>query len=758
MKQNSMKYSYLALAIVAALNSQVISAQAEPTDDESASADQVTSNNDLNDSAKVNHIIVTARRTAENLQSVPVSMTSINASDLAENGITVISDIQQYIPNTTLQVSRGTNSTLTAYIRGIGQQDPLWGYEPGVGIYVDDVYIARPQGAVMEILDIERIEVLRGPQGTLYGKNTIGGAMKYVTRKMTGESEFGLSTTFGNYGLNNYKISGQLPLANDELYIGFAFADINRDGFGTFINNGEDNYNKDVFTGRLNFEYRPSDDLFFRLNFDRTTDKSNSKGGYRLVPSLLTGQQPYDSVYDSDTSLPVFNKVETEGASFTAEWNINDRLTFKSVTATREGYTDTNIDFDNTALKSFDVPAIVDDEQLTQEFQFSYVNDGLTAVGGLYYYDGEACGAFDAQLEVLGQFLGAPGLSLESGGCSDTESSSIYGQTSFDLADQWSMTLGGRYTRDQKDAFIYKHTFFQTVYPGEFESGNAIPIDPNNEFNNDESWSHFSPRIGVEYQLSDDLMYYASFTDGFKSGGFNMRADLGADPEAHKPYDPEIVKTSEIGFKSEWLDNSLRVNATYFYSDYSDMQVTVQRALTADTFVTRVLNAGEAEIQGFEFESIYAATNNLTLNLTVGYIDAKFVEFIDVDPSTGLAVNRADDLVISNTPDWSVNAGMSYQFITDIGDFVLTSNVAYRGKTHIFEIPTELDEDSYTLVNLGLSYYSGESWSASLQIKNVFDEEYRIAGYNFLGLGAENSVIGYYGDPQTVALTVSYEF
>jgi len=747
MKQHSRKKSFLALAIAAALpGGMTLAQEASPAVEEKG----------------LERIEVTARRTVENLQQVPVSVTSIGADDIAQNGITDVTNIQQYATNTTLQVSRGTSSTLTAYIRGIGQQDPLWGFEPGVGVYVDDVYIARPQGAVMEILDVERIEVLRGPQGTLYGKNTIGGAMKYITKKMTGDNSFDVSATFGNYGLNSYKASGQLALLDDKLYLGGAIADINRDGFGEFIGGdhaaGEDNYNKDIVAGRLTLEFHPNEDLFFRLAYDNTVDDSNAKGGYRLVPSLLTGQEPYGDVYNSDISLPVYNKVETSGLSFTIDWNLSEALSLKSVTAQREGDTYTNIDFDNTALKSFDVPAVFDDEQFTQEFQFTYVGDKLNLVGGVYYYTGEACGAFDVQLEVLGQAIGLPGFTLENGGCTDTESYSAYGQASYDLSDKWSMTLGGRYTEDTKEADVYKYTFYQTVYPGELESGAAVPVNPNNKFFGEETWSHFSPRIGFEYQANADMMVYASYANGFKSGGFNMRGDIGSDPEADTPFDPEVVDTYEIGFKSEPTDN-LRVNASYFFSDYQDMQVTVQRAASNDNFVARVVNAGQAEIQGLELETIYAATDNLTLNLGMGYIDAKFVEFINQDPDTGDLVDQADELAIANTPDWTINLGANYTLVADIGDFVFTANASYRGETQIFEAPSELDEDSYTLVNLGVTFYHTDgNWSASLQGRNIFDEQVRIAGYNFRGLGLEDSVIGYYNDPATYSLTIKYEF
>ena len=265
------------------------------------------------------------------MQSVPVSVTSVGAEQLAQNGVSVMSEVQQFSPNTTLQASRGTNSTLTAFIRGVGQDDPLWGYEPGVGIYVDDVYMARPQGAVLDILDVERIEVLRGPQGSLYGKNTIGGAIKYVTKKMAGDVELDLKATFGNYGRQDYKVAGKIPVIDDKLYVGFALANLTRDGYGEFLQSDQpnqdlENYNKDVFAGRVTIEFEPTDDLFFRFNYDKTTDDSNAKGGYRLLPSIITDAPVPDSVYDSYTSMPTWNSVESEGFSLTAEYFINDNL------------------------------------------------------------------------------------------------------------------------------------------------------------------------------------------------------------------------------------------------------------------------------------------------------------------------------------------------------------------------------------------------------------------------------------------------
>lgn len=757
MKQQSIKLSYLALAITAAMANTTVQAEESPADSDKG----------------LERIEVTARKTVESLQNVPVAVTSLGAEQLAQTGVNVITEVQQFSPNTTLQRSRGTNSTLTAFIRGVGQEDPLWGYEPGVGIYIDDVYVARPQGAVLDILDVERVEVLRGPQGSLYGKNTIGGAIKYVTKKMTGDAELNLSATIGDYARKDFKVSGQLPLIDDKLYLGFAAASLNRDGFGEYLtsdlsNQDKENYNKDVFAGRLTLEYTPNDDLFIRFNYDKTEDDSNSKGGYRLLPSLLTDAPVPNSVYDSYTSLPTKNKVETEGTSLTVEYFINDEWSFKSVTAKRESYSPTNIDFDNTSLRIFDVPAIYDDEQFTQEFQFNYDSDNLSLVSGLYYYDGESCGHFDAILEVLGNALSLPGLTREVRGCNNSESYAIYAQGSYDITEKLSMTLGARYTKEEKDATVYNGVTFATIYPesnwvpGYIRDEEAINASIPKVLDDSESWSRFTPKVGVEYQYSNDMMLFASYSQGFKSGTFNPRATT-AEPSV----DPEVVDSYEMGIKSEWNDN-LRVNATVFMLDHKDRQfISVVPNEDPSVLDQRLGNIGKSEATGAEIEIQYAATDALNLFVTVGLIDADFEEVLTWDGTK--FVDISDTYTITNTPDTTANIGFSYDFSNSLGDFVLNGNYYYRSDYDLAVTNNLLSQDGYGLVNLGLNWYSNDgNWQASLHWKNITDEEYLVGNYAFVtpqddgsytpGLGGDNTLIGYYGDPQTIALTVGYTF
>lgn len=759
MKMKYAKLSTLAIAVSSALVAQPLIA----AEDDKKAKD-----------GALERIEVTARKTVESLQEVPVAITSISVTDLAERGIEVLTEIQQFSPNTTLQRSRGTNSTITAFIRGVGQQDPLWGYEAGVGIYVDDVYMARPQGAVLDLLDIERVEVLRGPQGTLYGKNTIGGAIKYVTKEMSGDAEFNVQATVGSYGQKDLKLTGQIPLIEDKLYVGFGVASLNRNGYGEFLssaldNQDAENYNKDVTAARITLEYHATEDLLLKLDWDKTDDKSNAKGGYRLLPSLLTDAPVPDSVYDSYTSMPTNNKVELDGISFTAKYDVDDNTTLKYVYSSRESYSPTNIDFDNTPLRIFDVPAIYDDEQTTHELQINNVGEDYKVVGGVYLYDGESCGVFDAILDVLGQSaFNTPGLTREVRGCSNAKSQALYVQGTYNIDDQWSVTAGARYTKDKKDSLVRNGLIFDTVYPESGwvdgyvrPDGDLVPV----VLDDSEEWSKFTPRIGVEYQASNDMLLFASFSQGFKSGTFNPRATT-AEPAA----DPENVDSIEIGLKSEWLDNRLRANVTLFSLDHKDRQyISVLPGKDSTELNQRLGNIGSSTGQGIEAEFTYLATDELVFNASFGFIDSEFEEVLDTNPETGAIFDKSDTFTISNTPDFTYNLGANYTIESSMGDFIVNASYYYRDDYVLFEESSLLTQDGYGLLNASITWYDDDTdWSVGLHMKNLTDEEYMVGGYQFVtplpdggyapGLGGDNTLISYYGDPRTVSLTASYQF
>lgn len=749
------------------------------------------------DSVTLEEILVTTQRREQNLQEVPVAVTAFSAVDLEESGIFTLADIEKSSPNTQMRESRGTNSTLTAFIRGIGQQDPLWGFEPGIGIYIDDVYIARPQAAVLDVYDVDRIEVLRGPQGTLYGKNTIGGAVRYVTRQLDGEASGKVKISAGDYGQQDITASGQVPLIEDQLFIGGAIARLQRDGYGTqfkgydpvsgqFTRTAE-NYNKDVLSGRVSLRWLASDVLSFTLAADNTQDDSNNRCGSRFDTNTVAAPNgeffsPLGSVYDSQCGMTEVSSVETKGYSFTANYEVNSDLSLKYVFASREGATDTRIDFDGTPLDSFEVPAIYRDEQDSHELQFNYTGANYNLVGGVFYYDGNAAGGFDA---LFGQFSSGvlTGSQFNNGvfGDVDTESTSYYVNGDFDIAERWTLTAGIRYTNDEKAASVNRQFIITSnSIVGTTGEGSGITFgNPANDTviavrtaytkdltNGD--WSEVSPTLKLSYDLSDDILVYGSWSNGFKSGGFDMRADDFVNPIARQGYNPEVVDTYELGIKSELLDNRLRLNATVFRSDFEDMQVTVQApAPGLAVFSSTVVNAGESEIEGFEAEATAQLTEGLSAKLVLGYMNAEFITVQDAkfgnvaepyDDGTG---NIVAPWEMQNSPDWNGQFALMYNAdLGNLGSLVLNSSVSYRDNTRMFDaVASILDQPSYSLWDAGATWYSSSGrWSAALQLKNLNDEIYRTGGYNFPATAMEDAIVGFYGAPRTWTFSLSTEF
>lgn len=700
---------------------------------------------------QVEEIVVTARRREESLREVPVAVTALGAERLEQTGAADITVLQQQSPNATVQVARGSNSTLISFIRGVGQQDPLWGFEPGVGLYVDDVYIARPQGAVLDIFDIERIEVLRGPQGTLYGRNTIGGAIKYVTSRIAPEPELTVRGAVGSYDQRDLIVTGSAPLG-DTLRIGAAVASYERDGFGTNLTTGAEHYDKDVLAARVSLEWAPTSDLFFRLAYDHVEDDSNARHGHRAVAGALPGSDVLPGVYDTRSGLGDANSVETNGVSLTGEWTINDLVTFKSITAYRDGYTDTVIDFDGTPNPTLDIPAYYSDEQFTQEFQLLFNGARWQGVAGVYYLDGHAEGAFDT---VLGNL----GLTIGNGGYVDTESYAVFADFSIDLSDRLRLAIGARYTEDEKTGHVNRATYLGVGRTPLTGGAAAVPLLQNTLYTNTRSFSQFTPRISLSYDLNDDLTGYAAYSQGFKSGGFDMRGDASATPDTVDGYDPETVDSYELGLKGYAFNRRLSFSSALFYADYQDQQVTTQ-VPAGTTIASFVDNVGASTIYGAELEGSLWLTDSLTANFAVGWLEATFDEFIRYDLGAGQYEDISDLVVAQNAPNWSGYLGLTWTGQAFGGALAVTPSVSYRGDFHQFEYPNPLlDQDGYALVDLSVVWTSPDDrWTLGLHGKNLTDEEYRIGGYTFPGAVFDDSITAFYGPPRTWTAALQVRF
>lgn len=709
----------------------------------------------------VEELVVTARRREESLKDVPVAVTAVTEERLANTGATDITVMQQQTPNLTVQVARGSNSTLISFIRGVGQQDPLWGFEPGVGLYVDDVYIARPQAAVLDIFDIERIEVLRGPQGTLYGRNTIGGAVKYVTGKIEAEPEMKFKGAFGSYNQRDLVASAK-GMVSDTLGLGLTIAKFDRDGYGKNLTTGAEHYDKDVGAARATLEWTPTADLFFRLAGDIVQDKSSPRHGHREVQALnflgqpIAGGAPPADVYDTYAGAGDFNRVETRGVSLLGEWNLSDTITLKSISAYRAGETKTIIDFDNLPAAILDIPGRYNDHQFSQELQMLYTGERLQAVAGVYYLNATAAGAFDT---VLSQ----ANLTIATAGFVDTESWSAFADVSYDITDALTLSVGGRWTQDEKTGFVYRQNFTGLRSPL-FGNAQAVPGLVRSNFTNTKTFEKFTPRVSLRYEFTPDLTGYVSYSQGFKSGGFDMRADLILTPTSAEGYEPETVDSYEAGLKGYFFDRRLSLNTAAFYAKYKDQQVTLQTPVGA-SIASQVLNVGQSHMSGFELEGFASFTSNLSANFALGYIKAEFDEYkaLDLTKTPPVITDFANSRVFQNTPEWTGNVSLTY--VHDLGDhgkLTFTPMASYRDEFSMFEVPSSLDQKAYWLYDASLVWTSpGDTFRVGLHGRNLGDERYRVGGYNFpqsTGVLFGNSVTAYYGPPRTVTLSLEAKF
>lgn len=719
-------------------------------------------------------VVVTARRRTESLQNVPIAVTALSAETLAMRGTADITELAQSVPSVTLEPSRATNTTLSAFIRGVGQQDPLAGYEQGVGLYLDDVYLARPQGSVLDVYDVERIEVLRGPQGTLYGRNTVGGAIKYVTKRLADEPSGSVRATYGSYGQTDLVGTVAAPLG-DKLRVGATIASFDRDGYGDNKTTGGEQYDKDVFAYRLSAEVLPTEDILIRFAYDNTNDTSSAVAGYRPFAGAASGAPVLSDVHDtlagaseniSTAGIDGNNEVDAEGWMISVDWSLNENYTLRSITAEREDYTESVIDFDSLAVDDFDAPVIYENDQFSQEFQLLYNSDRMNLVAGLYYIDAKASNDFDVVLGQLGRAVFGTELTAYTGGTVETESWSAFADLTWNFTEKLSVAIGGRYTEDKRSADVFRGSYLGAGGSPFFGNDDAFLLAVTSDYESERTFYDFSPRLNVSYLVNDDITVYGGYSQGWKAGMFDPRGANIAAPEVEDGVDAETLDSFEVGFKSTFWDGRAITNVAVFYSEYTDMQVAGSLGVdsdgdgTNDDFVGTLTNAGEAEISGVEIEGNFLLTENLSMKIAASVLDTEITEWI---------VNGVDvssDRVIQNTPEEMAYIGFTYTTGVAGGTMSLNANWSYKGDISQFEAPTEiLDQDSHDIVNASIVWVSGnDHWFLGVHGKNLTDEEVKTSGYCFgsggcaSSLGLEDNTTVFYAPPMTVSATVEYRF
>jgi iron complex outermembrane receptor protein len=739
-------------------------------------------------SAALEEVVVSARRTIENLQTVPVAVSAFTAESVEARGIDNITRLADYSPNVTLDFTSpisGASSALVAFIRGIGQSDFAINFEPGVGIYVDGVYYARTIGSVVDLMDVERVEILKGPQGTLFGRNTIGGAINITTR--TPAEQFGgkAELVIGSYQRRDLRALVDLPLT-DRLAATIAFASRNRDGYiqripfpGWSNNepsdlryddgllarlpNGNDLGNQNRDTIRAKLAWRPTEDLDVQLTVDHVRVRENSapttlvrvhdpfgpagplSGLYDACamgvgpPSAcedvagvgsIVGRTPYDERFLTGSRRTSYGNgisgtyIDTSGISAHVNWRLNDTLSLRSLTGYRELDSAFGEDADESPVILDHHGFVMHQQQASQELQLAAQTKRLDGLLGLYYFR-ESGGIHD--LVPLGGGL----LQVDGPNTLVNRSVAAFGQATWHVTEPWSVTLGLRYTKEEKSFFGGQRD--RNSLPIKLGAPPSIFPDPTDltlyfppgELNQD--YSNTSIRAGMEYRFSDDLFGYVSYSEGFKAGGWDTRL---TSPVLEVPgFDPETAEVIEVGLKGEWLGRTLRTNVAAFRTDYRDLQLIIQKGISPLT-----TNAGQSRIDGFEGELQWLPVPELLLGLTYGWIDARYTKLDPASNASGIFLDNS----FNNTPENSFSLTAEFTQALPAGS-TLVWHLDYAWKDDIFNDAVntpELFQPSYGLFDASLTWTNADGrWSVAVGGDNLTDESYRMSGFNQPGVG-----------------------
>ena len=719
-------------------------------------------------SSTIEEVLVTARRRSESMQEIPVSMTAFTSSDIAEVGITDISHVSELTPNLVILPNSGGNDGALICMRGLCRTDFTITEDPMVGVYLDGIYVGKSIGSLFDVAELERVEVLRGPQGTLYGKNTLGGAVILHTRKPSGEVGGKATVTAGNYGRRDAKGYIEFPV-NDELAASVSVLSKNRD---PFVKNtqGDDRWDENNRAIHTALNWRPTENLIIDYAFDRQRKREQP-----MASQMTSASGWLAAMYGQDVRPDREDTVSTFGASHsnidmtahgaTVEYSLADRGTFEDlVIKSISGYRSVKNELLNNATGASSPfiynEDIFDYDAFTQEIQLTGAafNGFIDFVVGAFYFN--ETGDYSNEQEI-DAFASHVLLTTEI----DNTSQALFTEVTAHLTARMDLTLGVRYTEEDREqqhtltdltsGFVVMDTYNQT-YLGAPEQ---IPTQIDE--------SNVSPRVSLNYQWTDDLMTYATCARGFKSGGFNARSNT---PLQWGPYDDMQVDSYELGMKSTWLDKRVRLNMTAFHQQLSDMQAQVNAVDPGNTqggFSIVIQNAAEATVNGVEAELIVRLIEGLDISAGYGYIDAEYDEFNSFDINTGAISDIADDRAFEFTPKNSYNLSLNYTFprFTDAG--TLRARVDWSGSSKVYVTPKisgndDITQDSYSLVNARISFDDvavGDGvLSFSLWGKNLADEEYKIGGFEVDAGGGNRVGTNQWGEPRTFGFDVSYRF
>jgi len=691
---------------------------------------------------QLDRVVVTARRRPEPLQAVPGAVTAVSGDELESRGADDIRAVAGIAPNVIAQQGRSFNGTLIAYIRGIGQFDSIWGVEPGVGIYIDDVYMARPQGALLDVLDVERVEVLRGPQGTLYGRNTLAGAIKLVPRAPAADFEGKASVTLGDYQRRDGRLVLNLPMG-ETLRTRMAIGRYDRDGYGRNLLTGGRVSARDAVVARFSAAWTPAEDVEVRVALDRLRDRSGPIGARRLAvpPRGIDPQQtPLDrGSHDVRSDAPEMQDLDNQGASVSVDWALRPRWRLRAISAWRQGDSQAILDMESLPLPIWELGRDFRERQRSHELQLHFDGEATQLVAGVYLFGGTEAGDGRSSRPTT-----LPTNFYRAEGVVDTRSTALYANVSRRIGPRLELDAGLRYTVERKSATAFNANYTDSTF--------TTILAELADFTDRTRQRALTPRLALSWRLRDTAMLYAQASRGFKGGSYNVRANALAFPDSVHPLDAETVMAWEVGAKTEWLGGRLELNGALFHNDYRNIQLSV---LADDPRFSAGFpdfrNAGSGISRGAELEMRARLGAHLEWTGNVGYLATRYDRYIEN------GANVADARRFPNAP--RLSAGTSVVGEAPLGRAGwLRARVDGRYQAETWpttDLTPLLRQGGYSLWNASLAWTSpGQRWEVTLRGENLTDRAYRIAGFAYpFGV-----VTGYYGAPRTYSMTVSRAF
>ena len=685
-------------------------------------------------SGQLEEITVTAQRREESLQVAPISVTAIDPATLERRQMLDTKQIVFNVPNLTGNNNVGQTTATTFFLRGVGTTENLATADTSVGLYVDDVYVARQAVNNFSLVDIERIEVLRGPQGTLYGRNSNGGAIKIVTKKPSATPEATVSATIGNYERWEVKLGGNTPIT-DRLFVRANFLTQQADGYVRNLTLNKDVNDTDYTGGRVAFRALPSDAVTLDLALDYARDQTN--GGYasdiagRLRPRT-------SSLYDVVSGVENSGDAKTFGASFNARWDISETLNLVSISGYRKVDQDLVLDLSDQPVTLYTLFQDQSARQYSQEFQLNGgVGDALRYVVGAYWFDEHA------DVDMTDATRASPTAAqarFNKVFTVDVESLAGFGQVEYTVG-AFTFLAGIRYTRDEKVLDIRQ----VSTAPGPLFNFDTAALNARGaagqNISTDRTFTKTTPKAGVNWKINDDHFAYLSYTEGFRSGAWTGRA-LRADQYVNA--NPEDVESWEVGLKSTLADGRIRWNNSLFRMDYTDLFNTLQ---IAGVFT---IQTADAQIQGLESEFTWRATPWLDLFANVGYLDTEY--------KGSRPANLAPEL--QRSPETQFKVGFSVDYPVGNGALLINGDVFRTAEYRISPAnlavtapllpPTATLTGPFELVNASVGYRFGDAgrYEVRASCTNCLQEEFSTAG-QFIGSFATV----YAGDPRFYRLT-----